>query len=107
MIDVILLLVCSFAVAAAALTITHTYAFRWLRGFAQDYLPEPIVKLVTCPYCLAHWFALPLIVVYKPLSGVSHPLVDFTVAWFCCVGLSALWMGLVWKGIGSIPSPRR
>jgi hypothetical protein len=80
----------ALATAALSLTIAKTHAFDWLRSWVlarSDYLGE----LVSCHYCMSHWFALGLVAVYRPVvvsSGVT--LFDLAVSVFALVALSAL-----------------
>ncbi len=51
------LIIVSLAVAAISTTICLTGPFRWLRVLLE---PVPVFgKLLKCPYCLNHYFAIP------------------------------------------------
>ena len=68
-------------VAVIAIDIAKTKPFAWLRRWAGDSI---FGKLLRCPYCLAHWLALPF-VDWK--SGPLAPLELFGI-----VAVASLWM---------------
>jgi hypothetical protein len=80
----------ALATAALSLTVAKTHAFEWLRTWVfarSDFLGE----LLSCHYCMSHWFALGLVAVYRPVvvsSGII--LFDLAVSVFALVALSAL-----------------
>lgn len=88
---VLILLLLAVAIAAASITVTRARIFKPARDWMQEknYL---LFKLISCPYCLSHWYAMFL--AYFVVFGVTGVwLVDWLLATFMLVGLSALLEG--------------
>ena len=53
-----------------------------------------IYELFSCTYCLSHWVALVVVIIWKPLftsCGIllfGIPVIDYLVSWFCIVGVA-------------------
>lgn len=59
----------AMAIAAATVTIGKTGLFAPLRAAVRR-RSERLGRLVGCPYCLSHWFALALVLWDRPGGGV-------------------------------------
>lgn len=79
----------SIAAAVITLTITRGSIFQRPRKWLKEYLPT-LGALFSCPYCLTHWvcfcFAGTII------GSVHHSL----VMWLVMVGISTVFMGIIW-----------
>jgi hypothetical protein len=107
-------LVLALAIAPVTMTIARTKFFApfrdWVMGKDK---PEPAEKwkkwvhewigyLVSCNYCLAHWFVLVGYITYRPLLLCSGNVVmDHAASFFALLGMTAL----VSKPIGELVPP--
>jgi hypothetical protein len=100
-IDIVFL---SLAVAAMSMTLTKaelfTAARKWIQRWSQ-FLWWPgwvLRKLTTCPYCMAHWWAILAIAHYRTVIIESKVVfVDLSVSAGAVIALSAFWCGLIFK----------
>src|SRR5690606_16153472 len=90
---VIVLFLVALAVSAASITLTRARISQPLRDWLEprNFL---LYKLASCPYCMSHWLAAPL-ATYTIFGVTSNVVVDWMIAWFTLVGLSALLEGLM------------
>lgn len=86
--DLILL---SVASGTLALTLTCSHITKALRHRFID-APFMIGELINCPYCMAHWTALPFVFTLDPLNV---PI--FIIEWLTITGLSSLFVGVLLK----------
>ena len=77
------LILVSLAVATISTTIAFTPPFRWLRVYFEN-VPG-IGKILRCPYCMNHYFAIPAIMTLMPLN-----LTQAIVGGFAIVALSSI-----------------
>jgi hypothetical protein len=105
-IDIVFL---SLAVAAISMTLTKAELFmaarKWIQRWSQFlWWPGWVVrKLATCPYCMAHWWAILAIVHYKPVIIESKVVfVDLSVSAGAVIALSAFWCGLIYKAFSQM-----
>ncbi|HSI21265.1 MAG TPA: DUF1360 domain-containing protein [Verrucomicrobiae bacterium] len=62
-------------------------------------------ELITCPYCLSHWLALVLVLIYQPRPVQSNIyLLDLLVSTMVVVAISAFSAGLILRAFGPAPS---
>lgn len=87
----------SVAVGVVSLTLTQAAIFEWLRDWVED-RSEFLGELFNCPYCMAHWIALAVMLIYQPmLIGTGPAWANWTVSWFTLVGLGSLVSGLIMR----------
>lgn len=79
----------ALAVAALSTTVTLSSAFDVPRALIQQ-RSKTLYKLLSCPYCFAHWLA-PLGAVYAGYRGLT----GIVVGTFVIVALAALICGLI------------
>lgn len=72
-INIFIFIVTSLAIASISFTITMSWIFldfrEWISSFSNF-----LKKLFHCPYCLAHYFVFPLVIISEKLK---LPIVDF------------------------------
>ena len=106
--------VLALAIGAVSLTITKANIFEWLRAWLDRRARNPrgwfrrpfgwLNELFDCPYCMAHWIVLVVMVVYKPLliaTGREWP--DLVVTYFALVAVSSLAGGAIFRVFGGKP----
>jgi hypothetical protein len=84
----ITILALSMATACLSFTISESALMRPFRVWAATRGPG-LEKLVCCGYCLGHWIALPLVLVYDPglvASGIAF--LDLLVTVLCVAWLA-------------------
>lgn len=78
------ILVLGAASAALSVTVTKSHMFLWFRSL---FLERPVLlQLVSCYYCMGHWFALALVAVHNPWPTV----VGFITTWLAVTAVSGL-----------------
>lgn len=107
--DVVDLLACIYlgvAVACVSVTLTRSYLFENLRNWICR-KNKFIGKLISCPYCAAHWIGFIFIVVYSPVPftpALRSPTLSilFSVATglFFTVAVSSIVVGRICTAIG-------
>jgi len=86
----------SLANASLAFTLSETKVFAPLRAWLKVRAPF-LGELVSCGYCLGHWIALVLVILYRPRlfhfwAPLDYLLTTLVIAW-----LSAFqWATLSW-----------
>lgn len=70
----------AMAIASVSLTISKAYIFKPIRNIAW------LRKLLSCPYCLAHWLSLFAIIFVVPYNSI----IDFTIKMMSLVALSSI-----------------
>lgn len=88
------LLLLALATSAISITIARGGIFQWLRDWIHDHNLW-LGKLVACPYCLSHWVAGVLVGIYYPLFDYTWVVVDFILAVFVIVAISAVIIGVI------------
>lgn len=83
------LVMLSLATSAATLTITRASLFKGPREWIMKRSPF-WGKLVSCPYCMAHWVAL-MLLPWGPTVFASF------LNWLATIGLSAIVIGITIK----------
>jgi hypothetical protein len=101
----------SLAVAAISMTLTKAELFtgarKWIQKWTRSlWWPGWVLrKLTTCPYCMAHWWAIFAVAYYKPVILQSKvAFIDLSVSAFCIIALSAFWCGLIYKAFSQMSS---
>jgi hypothetical protein len=93
--------VMAVAIGVVSLTITQATIFEWLREWIAD-RSEFLGELFECPYCMSHWIALLVMLIYRPqLLSTGHLWPDLVVSWFALVGLGSLVSGILLRVFGS------
>jgi len=91
----------ALVVSPTSVTVTKARVFREVRTAAawHPWLEE----LLHCPYCLSHWIALGLVLVYRPcvIRGPA-PVVDTIVSLFVIVALASMWSRLICEALRSM-----
>jgi hypothetical protein len=92
---IIYILVVSLCAASISYTISMAGIFKWLRTWIERIFPEKIVELVHCPYCLAHYIILCIMLTTTNVSNYLIPVSCFVVynflfTWFVIVCLVSL-----------------
>jgi len=85
----------AMAIASISLTIGKTYIFRPVRnniGIAW------LRKLLSCPYCLAHWLSAVAVIFIVPYNGI----LDFTIKTMALVTMSSLFSLFLWYYLQSL-----
>jgi len=90
----ILLTIIGVAVGAVSITIGRTELFRPVR-MAVRARSTFLGKLLNCPYCLAHWFALTGMAVFQPVLVSAYPLASLFLGLFFVVAVAAVAGGLI------------
>ena len=82
------LMVCAVASGTVALTLTASHI---TKPWRHRYMAAPYMlgELINCPYCMAHWTAVPF------AMWLTRPGLMFFIVWFAIVGLSAIFIGVV------------
>lgn len=83
----------ALAVGSASITIARTKIFKSLRrkiAYHSDWLGS----LVRCPYCVGHWLSFLAIGIFRP-HLISTDFIDYVLAAFVTVALSAMVSGLI------------
>ena len=86
---------CVLSLAAAAVSVTLTKAKIFHRVRLAVSRRWEWGELVHCHYCVVHWVALFLVLVYQPRPVQAAPPLDLLVAAFAIVGISAILMGVI------------
>ena len=92
--NIIYILAIALCSASISYTISMAGIFKWLREWIDEVLPEKISELVHCPYCLAHYIILCIMLTTHinsyliPIS--SYVLYNFLFTWFVIVCLVSL-----------------
>lgn len=83
----------AIAIAAASITLTRARIFKPARDWVQ---PRNFLffKLISCPYCLSHWFS-GYLATYVVFGVTDLWFVDWLITTFALVGMSALLEGLM------------
>lgn len=90
-------LVLAIAASAMAMTLTQTELFAPLRALAWKIHPQ-VGHLFQCFYCFSHWVVIAGTLVYRPVVIASDwAVVDWLVATFFTIALTALSCGLLFK----------
>ena len=84
--------------AAVAYLVSQSEAFGWLRLWASKHSAF-FDKLFACGYCLSHWIAVPLVIIYdmrifKMFWPLDYLLTILVIAWlatFQYVILDRIW----------------
>jgi len=85
------------AASALSMTVTQTELFAPLRALAWKIHPQ-VGHLFQCFYCFSHWVVIAGTLVYRPVVIASGwAAVDWLVATFFTVALTALFCGLLFK----------
>lgn len=104
----------SFALAlfvgTVSLTLTKAVVFKPLRriirvraGKITTSFGDYVGELQTCPYCMNHWLALFVTLIWKPYFLMTgHSFLDFLVAWFGLVALSSIVVGVVYRALSTV-----
>jgi hypothetical protein len=62
-------------------------------------------ELVACPYCLGHYIAFGLVLIYQPRPLITHWLwLDLTVSCFLIVTIAVLFAGLIHRALDPMPA---
>lgn len=93
------LLELGLVVGVIVVTITRGSLFTWLREWMWK-RGEFVGNLFSCPYCLAHWVALGIILWSNP-SLIFHPL-ELVISVFIVIGLSMVCGWIVYKSYKGI-----
>jgi hypothetical protein len=91
--------------STTAVTITKARAFREVRAWIAQWGPW-WRDLFHCPYCLSHWIALGLVLVYRPAvvhSGLR--IVDGLMSLLVIVALAAVWSRLLCGALQTMDGP--
>jgi len=100
--DYLDVLALSLVVSTTSVTVGKARVFRGLRAMTAGW-GEWWGALFHCPYCLSHWIALALVLVYRP--RVIHgpfPAIDELVSLFAIVALASVWSRLVCGALSSM-----
>jgi len=96
-------LVLSLAVGTIALTISSSNLFETVRNFVDE-LSEWLGSLIECSYCLTHWIALAVMLMYRPrLIESGFAWADWTISYFALVALSAAVGGVLLRLLNEDP----
>ena len=71
----------ALGIAAISITISKTYIFKGFRNI----LPNPLKKMFSCPYCLAHWLSFLTVYYFIPCSVPGFIMLSFAL-----IGLSSI-----------------
>jgi hypothetical protein len=87
-------LVLSMANAALAFAVAEASVFAPVRAWLKEKSPW-IGKLFSCGYCLGHWFAVALTLIYRPRlffawGPLDYILTVLVIAWFSAFQWAAL-----------------
>ena len=86
----------SFVTASISFTVSETKLFKPLREWARrkhSFLGE----LFFCGYCFGHWWALMLVIIFRPKIFEYWWLADYVLTVFVIAWLSALqWTVMCW-----------
>lgn len=100
MLPIQMILVMGAASAALSITFAKSHLFAGVRSLIIEKCSPMVGKLVSCPWCMGHWFAA-LVMVLAHLGGVevlSLPLTVLVVNWLAVVAVSGLTSTLVTGG---------
>ena len=93
----------SFVTASISFTVTEAKIFLPLREWVKGKSPL-FGELISCGYCLGHWVAFAMVVIYRPKLFESWWLLDYfltalAISWFSAFqwGLMCLLMNKVGK----------
>jgi len=100
--DYLDVLVLALVVSTMSVTMGKARVFRGLRATAAGW-GDWWGALFHCPYCLSHWIALALVLVYRPrvIDG-PMPVLDEIVSLFVIVALASVWSRLVCDALSSM-----
>ena len=85
----------AMAIASISLTIGKTYIFRPIRNNIEIVW---LKKLLSCPYCLAHWLSAVAVVFVIPYNGI----LDFAIKTMALVTASSLFSLFLWHYLQSL-----
>lgn len=88
------LILLGFGVSALSITIAKGTIFKNLRDWTGR-KSKFFGGLLTCTYCLSHWVALFLVLIYKPEPFGYTSIINCIVAVFVLVGVSSLITGVI------------
>jgi len=102
--NIFLALIClALAVSVASVTLTKGKVFAPLREKVKGW-SSWWGELINCPYCISHWFALALVLVYRPITVQSGFIIlDLIVTALVVVALAAFSSGLILRAFGPTP----
>lgn len=111
-------IIVSLATVAIAYTISRTHIFEYLRWWIEDKAQQSnsefwvhLDTFIKCPYCVSHWIALILVLVFNLQvidSGDAwyQDVVDYVVTAFAVVGLATIFGYVVHRSyIPVVPRP--
>lgn len=84
----------ALATAAISVTISRAKIFKSAREYVAG-RSEWFGELISCHYCLSHWVAITMVLIYRPLLVQAWLPVDVAVMVFVVVALSAVIGGVV------------
>lgn len=99
-------IILSLATAVIAVTITKAGVFEWLRVWVFD-RNEFLGELFHCSYCMSHWVAFAMVLIYRPVIIPRYSIIDFFVSAFVMVAFSSIIAGFIKYLNGFMPSPTR
>lgn len=79
----------AMAIASITLTVGKSYVFRPIRNSVEIVW---LKKLLSCPYCLAHWVSLLAVIFIVPYNDT----IDFVIKTMALVTLSSIMAFIVW-----------
>lgn len=106
--QVFVLLVCAWGLAALVLTISRSAIFRPLRGWLHEHdVHGWLSNLISCPYCLSHWVAAGWLLL-APFCAIrlddARPLVNWIITWLFLVASTAWMQGVIFAQISGVYS---
>ena len=91
--EIITLLVLSAAVATISTTavLSHMPLLMGIRRFFYKHSPNYIGGLLMCPYCVSHWVAVGLAILFQPsIINCGIPVVNWITTAFAMVAISSV-----------------
>lgn len=93
--EVVSFLILCLANASVSFTVARSEVFRpardWFFNRSTNKVFEFISDLIHCPYCLSHWVAFLMVLIWQQkFTNTFVPVIDFAVTIFAIVGLSAI-----------------
>ena len=79
-------------VGVISITITKGSIFGWLRDRSSGWIGE----LLSCPYCMAHWVSL-VMVISGDIGIINRPY-ELVMRVFSVIGISMMWGWVVYRG---------
>lgn len=98
------LIVIALAVSGASMTVAKAVIFEPPRAWV-DSRSRWLGDLITCPYCVSHWFAVGAVAWYSPLHLLGFYPADLAVSSFAVVSLATFSSGLIYRSISSMGGP--